>query len=84
LRHSNTYVRFSNLLWSKLALIPRCVSGPATLCSVSRRSRHYGDQRAKVVQALLGHSSQQVTTEIYTHISPEEFENAERQAGRDL
>jgi hypothetical protein len=37
-------------------------------------SRNYGDQSAKVVQALLGHSSQQVTTEIYTHTFPEEFE----------
>jgi integrase len=38
-------------------------------------TRQYGGQSAKIVQALLGHSSQHVTTEVYTHIFPEEFEN---------
>jgi len=34
----------------------------------------YGAASAKVVQDLLGHSTQQVTTEIYTHLYPQDFE----------
>jgi integrase len=75
LRHSNTYVRFFKPALIEAGLDPalRFHDLRHSAASVAG-SRHYGDQSAKVVQALLGHSSQQVTTEIYTHIFPEEFE----------
>lgn len=75
LRHSNTYVRFFEpaLVEAGLDQALRFHDLRHSATSVAG-SRHYGDQSAKVVQALLGHSSQQVTTEIYTHIFPEELE----------
>ena len=74
LRHSNTYIRFFKPALIEAGLDPalRFHDLRHSAASVAG-SRHYGDQSAKVVQALLGHSSQQVTTEIYTHIFPGEF-----------
>ncbi|MGH2826762.1 MAG: hypothetical protein ACRDKF_07300 [Actinomycetota bacterium] len=37
-------------------------------------SEEYAGESAKVVQQLLRHSSQQVTTEIYTHLFPEDLD----------
>ena len=37
-------------------------------------SREYAGETAKVVQHLLRHSSQQVTTEVYMHLFPEDLD----------
>jgi integrase len=75
LRHSNTYKKFFKPALTKAGLDPglRFHDLRHSAASIAG-SRRYGGQSAKVVQALLGHSSQQVTTDIYTHIFPEELE----------
>jgi integrase len=59
LRHSNTYVRFFKPASIEAGLDPalRFHDLRHSAASVAG-SRHYGDRSAKVVQALLGHSSQ--------------------------
>ncbi len=75
LRHSNTYKKFFKPALIEAGLDPalRFHDLRHSAASVAG-SRQYGGQSPKVVQTLLGHSSQQVTTEIYTHVFPEEFE----------
>jgi len=75
LRHSNTYRKFFKPALIEAGLDPalRFHDLRHSAASVAG-SRQYGGQSPKVVQTLLGHSSQQVTTEIYTHVFPEEFE----------
>jgi integrase len=71
LRHGNTYKKFFKPALIKAGLDPALrfhdLGHSATSIAGSRR---IGGQSAKVVQALLGHSSQQITTDIYTHIFP--------------
>ena len=76
LRHSNTYKKFFKpaLRAAKLDPALRFHDLRHSAASIAG-SRHYAGQSPKIVQTLLGHSTQQVTTEIYTHIFPEDFED---------
>jgi integrase len=72
LRH-NVYKRFYKPALVEAELDPQLRFHDLRHTSASiAGSRQYGGETAKVVQQLLRHSSQQVTTETYMHLFPED------------
>jgi integrase len=73
LRH-NVYKRFYKPALVEAELDPQLRFHDLRHTSASiAGSRQYGGETAKVVQQLLRHSSQQVTTETYMHLFPEDM-----------
>lgn len=73
LRH-NVYKRFYKPALVEAELDPQLRFHDLRHTSASiAGSRQYGGETAKVVQQLLRHSSQQVTTETYMHLFPEDL-----------
>jgi integrase len=74
LRH-NVYKRFYKLALVNAGLDPELRFHDLRNNSASiAGSKEYAGETAKVVQQLLRHSSQQVTTEVYMHVFPEDLD----------